>query len=71
MDRFPSDATILLRSSLFDPLPDTSLECRFFSPQIALEDLSRKLCQKPLASEKDLEDYEKHAVEAEVKDVLQ
>ena len=38
--------------------------------RIALQELGHTLCRRPVASEKDLEDYERFAVEEEVKGVM-
>jgi hypothetical protein len=43
---------------------------KLFSPAIALEDLGRLLSRRPLASEKDLESYQRFAVEERVVDVI-
>ena len=39
-------------------------------PALVIEDLGRTLCRRPLASERDLEHYERFAVEEKVKDVM-
>jgi hypothetical protein len=49
--------------------PDESSPRKLFSSRVALEDLGQTLCRRPLASEKDLESYERFAVEEKVKDV--
>ena len=41
-----------------------------FSSLSALEDLGRRLCRRPLSSERDLESYERSAVEDHVHDVI-
>ena len=41
-----------------------------FTPRSAIEDLGRTLYRRPLTSEKDLESYERFAVEEKVKDVV-
>jgi Phosphotransferase enzyme family len=51
--------------------PEESSPHKLFSSRIALEDLGRTLCRRPLASEKDLESYERFAVEEKVKDVME
>jgi hypothetical protein len=51
--------------------PDDSSPRRAFSSRVALEDLGHTLCRRPLASEKDLESYERFAVEEKVKDVVE
>ena len=43
---------------------------RLFSSLSALEDLGRRLCRRPLGSERDLESYERSAVEDHVHDVI-
>ena len=42
-----------------------------FAPPVVIEDLGRTLCRRPLASEKDLEHYERFAVEEKVRDVVE
>ena len=54
--------------SLFHPTP--SDPPKLFPPALALEDLGRLLCRRPLASEKDLESCQRFAVEERVVDVL-
>lgn len=51
--------------------PDESSPHKLFSSRVALEDLGHTLCRRPLASEKDLESYERFAVEEKVKDVME
>jgi hypothetical protein len=51
--------------------PDESTPRKVFSSRVALEDLGQTLCRRPLASEKDLESYERFAVEEKVKDVME
>jgi hypothetical protein len=51
--------------------PDESSPRKLFSSRVALEDLGHTLCRRPLASEKDLESYERFAVEEKVKDVME
>jgi hypothetical protein len=51
--------------------PDDSSPRKLFSPRVALEDLGHTLCRRPLASEKDLETYERFAVEEKVKDIME
>jgi hypothetical protein len=51
--------------------PTESSPHKLFSPRAALEDLGDTLCRRPLASEKDLESYERFAVEEKVKDVME
>ena len=41
-----------------------------FASRTAIEDLGRTLCRRPLSSEKDLESYERFAVEEKVKDIV-
>ena len=41
-----------------------------FTPRSAIEDLGRTLYRRPLTSERDLESYERFAVEGKVKDVV-
>jgi len=43
---------------------------RLFSSRIALEDLGRRLCRRPLASESDLESYQRFALEDHVADII-
>ena len=43
---------------------------RLFSSLSALEDLGRRLCRRPLGSDRDLESYERSAVEDHVHDVI-
>ena len=43
---------------------------RLFSSLSALEDLGRRLCRRPLSSERDLESYERSSVEDHVHDVI-
>jgi hypothetical protein len=54
--------------SLFHPT--TGAHPKLFSPALALEDLGRLLRRRPLASEKDLESYQRFAVEEKVVDVI-
>jgi hypothetical protein len=68
---------------LWDGFPTTQLHCfdeahRLFhpatgatpKPAIALEDLGRLLCRRPLASEEDLESYQRFAVEEKAVDAI-
>jgi hypothetical protein len=50
--------------------PPLSDHPKLFPPAIALEDLGRLLCRRPLASEKDLESCQRFAVEERVVDVI-
>ena len=43
---------------------------RLFSPVVALEDHGRRFARRPISSEKDLESYERFAVEDHVHDVI-
>jgi hypothetical protein len=70
LGRLPSSSTALLRRSL-QPFPSfPSDHPKLFPPAIALEDLGRLLCRRPLASEKDLESCQRFAVEERVVDVI-
>jgi hypothetical protein len=51
--------------------PEASEPPKHFASRIALEDLGRTLSRRPLASEKDLESYERFAVEEKVKDIME
>jgi hypothetical protein len=53
-----------MRSIVFFTLPSALPET--ISPALALEDLGRLLCRRPLASEKDLESYQRFAMEEKV-----
>jgi hypothetical protein len=57
-----------MRSIVFFTLPPALPEA--ISPALALEDLGRLLCRQPLASEKDLETYQRFAMEEKVVDVI-
>jgi hypothetical protein len=50
--------------------PSDQPPLRCFSPRFALEDLGRRVCRRRLASEADLQSYERFAVEDEVYDVI-
>ncbi|KAI9731009.1 MAG: hypothetical protein M1834_005470 [Cirrosporium novae-zelandiae] len=50
--------------------PSSEKPQRLFSPKLALEDLGQSLCRRPLASEGDLQSYERFAVEGKVTDVV-
>jgi len=68
-DEFPD-----VQQPLFDDVykllhPPTNAP-RLFSSKIALEDLGRRLCRRPLASESDLESYERFAVEDHVAEII-
>ncbi|GAB7364012.1 hypothetical protein MBLNU230_g4570t1 [Neophaeotheca triangularis] len=43
---------------------------RLFSPLLALQDLGRRLCSRPLSSEKDLEGVERYGKDVHVQDII-
>jgi hypothetical protein len=43
---------------------------RLFSPLLALQDLGRRLCSRPLSSEKDLEGVERYGKDLHVQDII-
>lgn len=43
---------------------------RLFSPLLALQDLGRRLCSRPLSSEKDLEGVERYGKDEHVQDII-
>jgi hypothetical protein len=50
--------------------PATGAPPKLFLPALALENLGRLLCRRPLASEKDLESYQRFVVEEKVVNVI-
>src|SRR5271154_351884 len=44
---------------------------KLFTPRIVIEELGHKLCRRPLASESDLQSYERFAVEGMVREVME
>ena len=50
--------------------PAGTIAPRLFSPLLALEDLGRSLCSKPLSSEKDLEGVERYGKDRHVHDIV-
>jgi hypothetical protein len=51
-------------------LLESSLNPRSFSSQISIQDLGRRLCRRPFASEDDLRGYQRYGVEDPVREII-
>ncbi|KAK5125897.1 hypothetical protein LTR08_005109 [Meristemomyces frigidus] len=66
-DEYQADVYNIVRRYL---QPASASAPRLFSSLIALEDLGRSLCQRPISSEKDLEGVERYGKDRHVHDIV-
>ena len=67
---FPVQQATIYQSICRFLQPSNDNTPRLFSPLIVLEEMSRRVYERSLSSEKDLENYERFAVEDHVRDII-